>query len=75
MVSFIGTEVNINVLFVQGNCYLLFAFGLMVGFLLAWDLKHQHVASGPSTQNRYPGRTERLGEFGTGQFENRKRVG
>lgn len=44
MVSFIATEVNINVLFVQGNGYLLFTFGLMVGFLLSWDLKHQHVA-------------------------------
>lgn len=44
MVSFIATEVNINVLFVQGNGYLLFTFGLMVGFLLPWDLKHQHVA-------------------------------
>lgn len=43
---------------------MLFTFGLMVGFLLAWDIKHKHVASGPSTQNRYPGRVERLGEFG-----------
>lgn len=44
MVSFIATEVNINVLFVQGNGYSLFTLGLMVGFLLPWDLRHQHVA-------------------------------
>lgn len=42
----------------------------MVGFLLAWDIKHKHVASGPSTQNRYPGKVERLGEFGV--WENLK---
>lgn len=51
MVSFIATEVNINVLFVQGNGYLLFTFSVKVGFLLPWDLKHQHVASEPSTQD------------------------
>lgn len=48
---FIATEVNINVLFVQGNGYLLFTFSVMVGFLLPWDLKHQQVASEPSTQD------------------------
>lgn len=57
------TEVNISALFVQGIGYLLFIFGLMVGFLLAWDVKHQHVASVPSTQNSNPWRMERLGEF------------
>lgn len=64
MVSFIATEVNINVLFVQGNGYLFLTFSLTVGPLLPWDLKHQHVASGPSTQNNYPGRVENPGEFG-----------
>lgn len=49
MVSFTATEVNINVLFVQGNGYLLSTFGLMVGFIVSWDLNHQHVVSGPGT--------------------------
>lgn len=30
---------------------------------LRWDLKHQHVASEPSTQDAYPGRPERQGEL------------
>lgn len=42
----------------------LFAFGLMVGFLLTWDVKHQPVASVPSTHNVNPWRRERLREFG-----------
>lgn len=60
---FLATEVNVSALFVQGIGYLLFIFGLMVGFLLAWDVKHQHVASVPSTQNSNPWRIEHLGEF------------
>lgn len=44
MAPFIATEVNTNVLFVQGNGYLLFTSGLMVGFLPPCDLKHPHVA-------------------------------
>lgn len=69
MVSFIATEVNINVLFVQSNGYLLFTFGLMVGFLLACDVKHQHVASGPSTQATPKSRksTKAGRVWGTGQ--------
>lgn len=73
--AFLATGVNINALFVQGSGDLLFAFGLMVGFLLAWDIKHQPVASVPSTQNVNPWRSERLGEFDTGQFENRRGLG
>lgn len=66
MVSFIATEVNINVLFVQGNDLLLFTFGLMVGFLLPWDLKHQHVARTVIQRAERPGTV-----WGTGQFEAR----
>lgn len=61
---FLASEININALFVQGNGYLLFTFGLMVGFLPAWDVKHQHVASVVSTWNSNPWRIEQLGEIG-----------
>lgn len=62
MVSFTATEVNVNALLVPSNGYLLFTFGLMVGFLLAWDVKTSTCCQDAqypeqqSTENREAGR-------------------